>query len=144
MVGAFGQRHGGLLVGRLCKRRARARTISSFGRWALDKLDSSTICVLPRLCDSSRPHTTTWSAQDMAGQVPTATPPGGRIFIWSTITSPWRGPSHSRDRGLVTAWRLAPPALRDGDTSDTMYRGVSLYRCIAMYRDVSDVSDVSR
>ena len=46
----------------------------------------------------------------MAGQVPTATPPGGRIFIWSTITSPWRGPSHSRDRGLVTAWRLAPPA----------------------------------
>ena len=26
------------------------------------------------------------------------------------IPSPWRGPSHSRDRGLVTAWRLAPPA----------------------------------
>ena len=29
---------------------------------------------------------------------------------WRTNPSPWRGPSHSRDRGLVTAWRLAPPA----------------------------------
>jgi len=46
----------------------------------------------------------------MAPQVQFAPLPGGRIFSWSTIPSPWRGPSHSRDRGLVTAWRLAPPA----------------------------------
>ena len=48
-------------------------------------------------------------------------------------------------KGILKGLKIARAArLRDGDTSDTMYRGVSLYRCIAMYRDVSDVSDVSR
>ena len=34
--------------------------------------------------------------------------------------------------------RVAQLDLRGGDTSDTVYRVVSLYRCIVMYRDVSE------
>ena len=44
----------------------------------------------------------------------------------------------------VSHTRIAHPKQRGGDTSDTMYRVVSLYiavsQCIAMHRNVSDVS----
>ena len=117
--------------------------ISEFRREIGRPVGSCLLCVADSVVHAA--HKEISASGQLCEQVARGPDPAGRGERGELASRLARGgPSALRRRAGASRRGPEERGLRDGDTSDTMYRGVSLYRCIAMYRDVSDVSDVSR